>query len=486
MPSDRGKPSPGRSRRRQAQTPFRTPDVRARPRRRLRPRVSIVIPVFNQAAVTAQCLRALAGSHGCEIIVVDDASSDATPSVLASHRGPIKVVTHPANAGFAASCNDGAAAAAARDYIVFLNNDTIPQSGWLNALVQYADAHPKAAVVGSRLLFPNDTIQHAGVVICQDRYPRHIYSGFPADHPAVNKSRRFQIVTAACVLVRRKVFEKAGGFDTAFRNGFEDVDLCLRLGEQGHEIHYCAESVLYHLESVSPGRFRRDRDNVDLYRARWMGRVRPDDLDYYLEDGLLRMSYEGRYPILMEVSPLLATWHGPDRKTELEHALRERCREVAELQRENTRLSLELGRHNGDSGELRYRELRNRIREIVQRVVPAGATVLVVSKGDGGLLELTGREGWHFPQVETGAYAGHHPPDSAAAIAHLEALRAKGGGYLLVPVTSRWWLDHYAEFRQHLDACAELLGGTDDTCLIYGLNKSVPSEATDVLPPATT
>ena len=94
---------------------------------------------------------------------------------------------------------------------------------------RYADEHPAAAVVGSKLLFPNDTVQHAGVVICQDGNPRHIYAGFPGDHPAVNKSRRFQAVTAACMLVRRGAFEQAGGFDPAFRNCLEDADLCLRL-----------------------------------------------------------------------------------------------------------------------------------------------------------------------------------------------------------------------------------------------------------------
>src|SRR5512142_651114 len=91
-----------------------------------RPKVSVVIPVFNQVEVTAQCLAALLGRDECEVVVVDDASTDTTPRVLAGHDGQIKVVTHPTNRGFAWSCNDGAAAASASDYLVFLNNDTIP------------------------------------------------------------------------------------------------------------------------------------------------------------------------------------------------------------------------------------------------------------------------------------------------------------------------------------------------------------------------
>jgi GT2 family glycosyltransferase len=443
----------------------RKPPGRRGPRQK--PRVAVIIPVFNQAALTAQCLGTLLGRERCEIIVVDDASTDTTPRLLAGHGDQIRVVRHRANRGFARSCNDGATCAAARDYLVFLNNDTLPQPGWLEALVQYADEHPEAAVVGSKLLYPDHTIQHAGVVICQDRYPRHLYTGFPADHPAVNKSRRFQIVTAACMLVRRRVFEQAGGFDTAFRNGFEDVDFCLRLGGRRQEIHYCAVSVVRHLESVSEGRFGRDQDNVALYRRRWLERVQPDDLRYYLEDGLLRLDYEGRYPIMLQVSPLLAMMEGAARDAARERLLQERSRQVADLLRENTRLSLELGRHVRDSPALHYQATRQRIQTLVQQCVPEGATVLVISRGDGALLEMTGRRAWHFPQTEHGAYAGHHPADSAEAIAHLETMRAKGAQYLLIPNPSAWWLDHYTGFGQHLQRHYARLDAPEDVCLIY-------------------
>src|SRR5437016_782202 len=129
---------------------------------------TIIIPAFNQAALTAQCLRALLGQGHRSIVVVDDGSKDTTAKMLAEFRGQIKVVTHTANRGFARSCNDGAALASG-DYLVFLNNDTLPQTGWLESLVDYAEKNPRAGAVGSKLLYPNQTIQHAGVVICQDR-----------------------------------------------------------------------------------------------------------------------------------------------------------------------------------------------------------------------------------------------------------------------------------------------------------------------------
>jgi GT2 family glycosyltransferase len=308
------------------------------------PKCAVIIPVYNKASLTQQCLDALLArppEHvAWEIIVVDDQSTDGTPQLLEGYGDRIRVLRHTTNSGFATACNDGAAAASS-EYLVFLNNDTIPQPGWLDALVRYADAHPAAAAFGSKLLYPDGTIQHAGVTICQDRYARHIYAGFPADHPAVNKSRRYQIVTAACILLRRHAFEQAHGFDTAFVNGNEDVDLCLRLGQNGHEVHYCHESVLYHLESVSPNRFKFVDHNTKLYRERWAHRVRPDDLHYYFDDGLLDIHYQGeQYPVHMVISPQLAVIAQEERERQADRLLAERSRRLLELLKDNIRLNL--------------------------------------------------------------------------------------------------------------------------------------------------
>lgn len=116
-----------------------------------------------------------------------------------------------------------------------------------------------------------------------------------------------------------------------------------------------------------------------------------------------------------------------------------------------------------------YRELRRAIAVTVERVMPAHATVLVVSRGDDRLLELGSRRGWHFPRAEDGRYLGYHPHDSAAAIAHLEELRASGAEYLLFPATARWWLDHYKEFTQHLETKYTAVPSFDDSCVIFAL-----------------
>lgn len=430
---------------------------------------SIIIPAFNHAALTRQCLEAILGRDKAEVIVVDDGSTDGTARMLAVFGNKIKVVKHRRNSGFATSCNDGASTATGQ-LLVFLNNDTIPQPGWLGALVRYSKRHPKAAAVGAKLLYPDNTIQHAGVVICQDGYPRHIYSGFRADHPAVCRSRRFQIVTAAAMLVRRDLFLQMGGFDTSFRNGFEDVDFCLRLGEVGHEVHFCAESVVEHLESVSPGRFRHDNRNVALYRRRWLGKVQPDDLSCFLEDGLLGVEYEGSFPVRLKVKPELAVVDS-GRVSALEKELAERTRQVADQTREISRLRAELGGASPDSAALAYDRVRARLRELASRSLPTGARALVISKGDGALLDLGGREASHFPQSPTGGYAGFHPKDGKTAVEALRRLLSSAD-HLVIPQTSLWWLDYYREFGMYLQKHARLVAKEKDVGRIYRLNTS--------------
>lgn len=116
-----------------------------------------------------------------------------------------------------------------------------------------------------------------------------------------------------------------------------------------------------------------------------------------------------------------------------------------------------------------YPELLGGVSDIVASVAPRGATVLVVSKGDPELLRLSGRRGWHFPRGEGGQWAGYHPSDSRAAIEHLEAQRAEGADYLLLPAAAFWWLEYYAEFAAHLDARYHRVW-EDDRCIVYRLS----------------
>ena len=114
--------------------------------------------------------------------------------------------------------------------------------------------------------------------------------------------------------------------------------------------------------------------------------------------------------------------------------------------------------------------LASRVCDIARVVTPPGANILVVSRGDEALLAVSGRAGWHFPQDERGQYAGFYPADSAAAIEHLERVRARGGDFLLFPRTAFWWLDHYADLARYLDQRYRLIW-RDDRCVIYRLQE---------------
>lgn len=306
------------------------------------PACSIIIPVYNNASLTRQCLNRLftqlPREHKSEFIVVDDASADLTPEFLKAYADRIRVITHPINRGYAVSCND-AAAAANGEYLIFLNNDTLPEPGWLDTLVDYAENHPRAAVVGSKLLYPDDRVQHAGVIIAQDHLPRHIYVGFPRDHPAVNQSRRFQIVTAACALVRRDIFHALGGFDEAFVNGYEDVDFCLRVGARGQEVHYCHKSVVYHFETMTrAAQGATVMQNTELYLQRWRDRVRPDDWDYYVRDGMVNLEYDTPHPLRLEVAPRFAVINRQEREQATDQLRNDQPGRMFELLRQNIRL----------------------------------------------------------------------------------------------------------------------------------------------------
>ncbi len=253
---------------------------------------SIIIPIFNRAELTEQCLTQLAkvtDSVRYEVIIVDNGSTDSTEKILSSLAGDIQIIRNTQNLGFAKACNQGARAARGK-HLVFLNNDTIPKRDWLKPLIQELESHADVAVVGSKLLYQDNTVQHAGVAISRVfRTPYHFFLGVPESFPAVNTRREFQAVTAACMLVRKETFEDVGGFDEGFVNGFEDIDMCLRIRELGKKVIYQPQSCLYHLESQSPGRKTHDAANVKRFLARWEHQwIMDEDIEAYRSGYVIR------------------------------------------------------------------------------------------------------------------------------------------------------------------------------------------------------
>ena len=124
------------------------------------------------------------------------------------------------------------------------------------------------------------------------------------------------------------------------------------------------------------------------------------------------------------------------------------------------------------------------VHRFVQAELPPGATVAVVSRGDDQLVDFASVDGWHFPRLDDGVYAGYHPKDSPAAIAHLEHIRAQGAEYFVIPVTSLWWLDHYEEFFRYLEEHYRRVGESPGRFVAYSLDKTARVQAPEA--PAST
>lgn len=251
------------------------------------PLISIIIPLYNSADFTRLCLEYLPLSCSkqldYEVILVDNASSDHTSVVLNKYAQKFQFIRNSTNLGFARACNQGAQIAKG-EYLVFLNNDTVPQSGWLASILNEFETHPDTGITGSKLVYPNRTIQHAGVVFFTTLLPYHCYLGFPDTSTMVNKRRPFAAVTGACLSIRKSLFQRVGGFDERYINGLEDIDLCLQIGQLNYKCMYLPSSELIHFESRSPGRQDSMVHNRAYFLDRWGKSINPDDFRYYIED----------------------------------------------------------------------------------------------------------------------------------------------------------------------------------------------------------
>jgi GT2 family glycosyltransferase/glycosyltransferase involved in cell wall biosynthesis len=254
------------------------------------PSVSIVIPVFDRLAFTRQCLDRLwrhASAPPFEVIVVDNGSTDGTREhfeTLGEAPAPLRYVRSETNLGFGAACNQGARLAAGR-YLLFLNNDTLVRPGWLQAMIRLAESDPAIGIVGIQQLFPyTNLIHHTGIVFTADGMPQHLYPHSPTSLPHVNKERDYQAVNGACLLAPRALFEECGGFDEGYRNGYEDVDLCLAVREKGRRVVCCTSASIYHYGQITETRTVDDGHNARRFREKWGGRVRPDEARYFRED----------------------------------------------------------------------------------------------------------------------------------------------------------------------------------------------------------
>ena len=237
-------------------------------------KISIIIPVRDRIDLLQRCLASLT-SHTSyepyEIVLVDnDSSSEEARSFFETC--PQRVLHFAGPFNFSAM-NNFAVQETDSPWLLFLNNDTeIIDPGWLTAMVEQMQ-RPEVGAVGARLLYPDDTIQHAGVVVGVGGIAEHAFRGFPAESPGVCRqlqvTRNYSAVTGACLLTRRDVFQQVGGFDEErLPVTFNDVDLCLKMRRAGYLIVYTPFARLYHHESASR-RLAVEPRETEVMRERW-------------------------------------------------------------------------------------------------------------------------------------------------------------------------------------------------------------------------
>jgi len=237
-------------------------------------KVSFIIPLYNCLPLTQAMLASLRetlppGLDG-EIILVDDGSTDGTRAWLKELPAPCQTILNERNLGFAGACNRGAAAATG-EFLFFLNNDLVLLPRWLEPMLAAFDRFPAAGLVGNvQLNAATGAVDHAGIFISHQGKPAH-----RTDLPAAARwlgwpaYREVEALTGACFGLRRAVWRQLGGFDEAFVNGSEDIDLALRASAAGRHHYVALTSVVRHHISSSAGRNLRNEQNTYRLVRRW-------------------------------------------------------------------------------------------------------------------------------------------------------------------------------------------------------------------------
>jgi len=238
------------------------------------PRISVVTPLFNCLQYSRAMIESLRASlppgltH--EIILVDDGSTDGTREWLSGLGEPFRVILNERNVGFGAATNRGAAQARGR-VLALLNNDLVLCRGWIQPMLGALGALGRRAGLVGNIQFNADTLEldHAGIAINLKGKPEHDRRPPSLASLLLRPRRGVVAVTGACIVVRRDTWERLGGFDEAFFNGCEDVDLCLRARRAGLRNCVALRSRVLHHVSASPGRKRRDEENTRILVERW-------------------------------------------------------------------------------------------------------------------------------------------------------------------------------------------------------------------------
>lgn len=373
------------------------------------PSAAIVVPVRDALACTRMALETVLAStpRPFELVVVDNGSGEETTRYLAELRRRQPNVRVVFNGR-----NLGFAAA--------VNQGLELSSGELLVLLNsdvvvtpgWLDglaAHLEDPAVGMVGPVTNEAGNEARVPAEYETYGELLEASVLRQRELAGRAFEIPMLTMFCVAFRRDVLDRVGPLDERYAIGmFEDDDYSARVREAGFRL-VCAEDVLVHHAG----------------KASFGGLVPTGEYAAVFEAN--RRRFEAKWG---------REWTPHDRRPE-------------------------------QSWDLLVRDVRG----LVANVVPTAATVLVVNRGDESLLELGRRTGWHFPRNEAGEHAGYYPADSGEAVHHVETLRRLGAEYLVFPSTELWWLDHYDELRNYLDAHFAV-AGRNGAGVVYSLHAS--------------
>lgn len=242
-------------------------------------KASVIVPTTTGGlSYLAALMPCLARESGIEVIIIDNNSMDGTPNYLQNWDCTLKINKTKMN--FSQSNNYGASIAKS-DNLLFLNNDTMPDEGFVDSMLNTlnrSEAIPVGAV-GNLLCLLNEPkkVQHAGICFTQDYVPYELGQevpdhspGIPYNDPRVRSVREVPSVTAACVMIRRDIFNLVGGFDEEYNNGWEDTDLMLKIKEKGFSIWYTGEKRVLHKKHGTRGRFLSEGENRKRYDDIWV------------------------------------------------------------------------------------------------------------------------------------------------------------------------------------------------------------------------
>ena len=269
------------------------------------PLVSIIIPNKDQSEALKKCLdsiREKTSYRNYEIIIVENNSEE--PETFAFYKKiageKIKIVTWEGEFNYSAINNFGVRHARG-DYLLLLNNDVeIINGDWLTEMLSHCQ-RKEVGIVGAKLYYPDNTIQHAGIIIGIGGVAGSVFVGLPRAFSGYLHKASIQLdlsaVTAACMLVKRSVFEQVGGLEEKLKVAFNDVDFCLRVREKGYLVVYDPYAELYHYESKTRGaedtkeKIRRFQTELEYMRSHWIGLLKKGDPYYNCNLSLTKWDY---------------------------------------------------------------------------------------------------------------------------------------------------------------------------------------------------